>query len=293
MTPASKQTALAAHRFEGVSATLQPSAQQRSYGAVTLWSLSGQPTEFTMSPESSGETLSFVFVEAGVPSSKMHDEPWLSVDGGLVIAPDGIERRVRFTTPWRINIVQSSRAALAGFVPRLPSSVWRLPDRRPLDLAMQAFVNTLSKSTTEATAIETYACEQLLLEMAGAVLLDRLGTDSPQASPATALRERALAVIAQQRGDPDLTPAQVAREVQSSLRRVQVTFADAGTTVAGEIRRQRARLAYSLLTDSRYDVLSVEQIAERSGFGTTMSLRRALHDLYRANPRALRAQRGE
>src|SRR5690606_12003261 len=110
--------------------------------------------------------------------------------------------------------------------------------------------------------------------------------------PATALRDRALAVIAQQRGDAELTPARVAREVQSSLRRVQVTFADAGTTVAGEIRRQRGRLAYSLLTDSRYDVLSIEQIAERSGFGTTMSLRRALHDLYRASPRTLRAQRG-
>ena len=103
--------------------------------------------------------------------------------------------------------------------------------------------------------------------------------------------ERAIAVIAQQCGDPRLNPSRVAHEVQSSLRQLQLVFSEPGNSVAGEIRRQRARLAHSLLVDSRYDVLSIDQIAQRAGFNSPMSLRRALDEAYETTPRALRAAR--
>jgi transcriptional regulator GlxA family with amidase domain len=127
--------------------------------------------------------------------------------------------------------------------------------------------------------------------MGGAILLDRIGAVSGHGSPHAVLRDRAIAVISQQCGDPSLAPTQVAREVQSSLRQLQLVFAEADNSVAGEIRRQRARLARSLLIDSRFDVLSIEQVAQRSGFQSPMSLRRALDEAYKTTPRALRAQR--
>ncbi|NYD54575.1 AraC family transcriptional regulator [Microbacterium pseudoresistens] len=268
------------------------SARRHDYGGVTLWALAGDATEFEVRPDEAHDAIAFAFVDAGSPASRLDGEPWLQINSGMIIAPDGIARRLRFESPWRASVVLLPRPALTAFVTRLPTTIWWPRERRTLDLAMQAFVTALAQPTHDATAIETYAAEQLLLEMAGAVLLDRLGADTPAKDPATALRDRALAVIAQQCADSELTPARVAHDSRTSLRRLQNVFAESDLTVAGEIRRHRARLARSLLIDSRFDVLSVEQIAQRSGFGTTMSLRRALHEVYDASPRSLRRARG-
>jgi transcriptional regulator GlxA family with amidase domain len=156
---------------------------------------------------------------------------------------------------------------------------------------MQRFIGSLLDGESRASAIEQYAIEQLVMEMSGAVLLDRIGAVTGQGSPHAVLRERAIAVIAQQCGDPGLNPSRVAHEVQSSLRQLQLVFSESGNSVAGEIRRQRARLAHSLLVDSRFDVLSIDQIAQRAGFNSPMSLRRALDEAYETTPRALRAAR--
>nr|WP_239529092.1 helix-turn-helix domain-containing protein [Paenarthrobacter ilicis] len=102
-----------------------------------------------------------------------------------------------------------------------------------------------------------------------------------------------MAVIAQRCADRELNPEAVAKAVQSSLRRVQAAFAEVGNSIAAEIRRQRGRLAKNLLKDARYDVLSVQQIAEQTGFGTTAALRRALDELYGCGPKDLRERRAK
>jgi AraC-like DNA-binding protein len=233
----------------------------------------------------------FAFVEAQALWSKLGDEPWVETEGGLVIAPQGLTRRLRWSGPWRFIAALVPRSAIASFVPALPPEVSTYPDRRLLDSSMQRFIGSLLDVENRASAIEQYAIEQLVMEMSGAVLLDRIGATKGQGSPHTVLRERAIAVIAQQCGDPSLTPSRVAHEVQSSLRQLQLVFSESGNSVAGEIRRQRARLAHSLLVDSRFDVLSIEQIAQRAGFNSPMSLRRALDEAYETTPRALRAAR--
>jgi transcriptional regulator GlxA family with amidase domain len=86
-------------------------------------------------------------------------------------------------------------------------------------------------------------------------------------------------------------PAAVAREAGASLRHLQTVFAEAGTTVAGEIRRERARLARSALQDPRLDEMSVEELGLRSGFGSSVTMRRALDEIYRLSPRELRRSR--
>lgn len=284
--------AFAAHGFRSLSGKLNVNARERICGGVALWSIWGDAVEFTVQPEPGEDHLSFIFVDTGVFTSRRANEPWLAFESGLIVAPNGIARQVRFNGAWRLLIAQMPRSAVAAFVPQLPDVVTSFPDRRLLDLAMRAFLAEVIDREEPSSAIEQYALEQLFMEMGGAVLLDRLGTNGAHGSPRSVLRDRALAVIAQQSADLTLTPARVAYDVASSLRHLQSVFAEAGTTVAGEIRRHRARLARALLADSRYDVLTVEQIAQRSGFGNAMGLRRALHEVYRASPRMLRSERG-
>lgn len=267
-------------------------ARERTPGSITLLTLRGLSSEVAINTVAAHpEHAVFAFIEAEAMWSRMPDEPWLEIETGMVIAPPGISRGLRCQGAWRATVAFVPRAAMASFVSSLPGDAQIFPDRRLLDRAMQDFVEGLLDADERATAIERYAVEQLIVEMGGAILLDRVGAVSGHGSPRAVLRDRAIAVISQQCGDPGLTPTQVAREVQSSLRQLQLVFAEADNSVAGEIRRQRARLARSLLVDSRYDVLSIEQIAQRAGFQSPMSLRRALDEAYKTTPRALRAQR--
>ena len=267
-------------------------ARERTPGSVILLTMSGTSSEVAIDTLTAHpEHAVFAFIQAEALWSRMQDEPWLQIENGMVLAAPGLTRGLRCQGAWSATVALVPRTAMASFVSALPTDARIFPERRLLDRAMQDFIEGLLGADERATAIERYAVEQLVLEMGGAILLDRVGAVSGQGSPRAVLRDRAIAVIAQQCGDPNLTPTQVAREVQSSLRQLQLVFAEAENSVAGEIRRQRARLARSLLVDSRYDVLSIEQIAQRSGFQSPMSLRRALDEAYQATPRALRAQR--
>ena len=221
----------------------------------------------------------------------MEGEPWVEMECGLVIAPYGIDHRLRWTGPWRFLVALVPRSAMAAFVPTLVPEVGVFLDQRLLGSAARRFFDGLLATDEPASAIEQYAIEQLVMEISGALLLDRIGALTENGSPRAVLRDRAIAVIAQRCSEPSLSPTTVARGVQSSLRQLQLVFSETGNSVAGEIRRQRARLARSILTDSRYDVLSIPQVAQRAGFQSPMSLRRALDEAYASTPRELRIGR--
>lgn len=264
----------------------------RSSGGVLLLGLGGATSELTVDTVTAYPDHSvFAFVETQGVWARRDGGPWVETEGGLVIAPHGITRRLRWAGSWRCVAALVPRSAIASFAPSLPSGTSVFSERRLLDSSMQRFVAGLLDADAPASAIEQYAIEQLVMEMSGALVLDRVGGVTGQGTPHEVLRERAIAVIAQQCGDPALNPSRVAREVQSSLRQLQLVFSEASNSVAGEIRRQRARLAHSLLMDSRYDVLSIDQIAQRAGFQSPMSLRRALDESYASTPRALRSAR--
>lgn len=267
-------------------------ALRRRLGALSILALSGESGELAVdTPSALPQHAVFAMTDAGAMWSKLDDEPWVQVEHGLVIAPLGVSRRLRFAGGWRTVVVYVPREVLTSFVPALPGHVQFVADRRVLDIAFESFLKALVRAGRSSSAIEDYAIEQLIMEMCGAVLLDRTGVVTGRGSPHDVLRDRALAVIAQQCADADLTPELVAHQVQSSLRQLQLVFAEAGNSVAVEIRRQRARLARSVLSESRFDVLSVEQVAHRSGFRSAMSLRRALDEFYGTTPREVRMVR--
>lgn len=264
---------------------------ENRFGAVVVMRAGGTAVEFTEPAGPSLQVVDVMFIESGVLEvGGPGGEP--AGEGSIVISPRWVPHRLEFAGAWSATIVQVEGAAVESLVPRLPDRIAVFAEGTALHRGVHAFASQIARGGMKATALERYATEQLLTEMVGSLLLDRFGVGWSSGSPTAALRDRAIAVIAQSRADPELNAERVALAVQASLRRVQAAFAEVGTSISAEIRRQRARLAKSMLTNSRYDVLSIEQVAVQSGFGTTMSLRRALADQYGLGPSDMRATRG-
>jgi len=259
----------------------------REIDDITLLSLTGTAsTELSIDTRSAHpDDALFLFAT----SRGFTNRPWNAVEArsSVVLAPSAAILKLACGGRWDVIVVLSPRAAIEPVVEWLPADVRTYSERRMLDRGMQRFVEGLLTDDEAPTSMERYAIAQLLAEMGGAVVLDRFGLER---AARDAPFGRALALIAQQCADPDLTPAVVARGVQTNLRLLQTAFAEEGRTIAGEIRRQRARLARSMLQDERYSSVSVTEIGERAGFRTPMSMRRTLHEEYGATPRALRRQ---
>jgi AraC-like DNA-binding protein len=263
----------------------------RTIGQSYVASLEGKPIELDLREEQDDTShIDFIFFRSG-GYSYLGSDGWVNLDAQLIVAPKGLNRKVRLEGKWKILAVRLPREAVESFTPPPPNRIGSFKQLSILERAMYAFASSLISNPGEVSAVETYALEQLLFEMSGATLLDRMGGGWAQGAPHAVMLDRAKAVIAQQCSDPQLTPSLVAHEVKSSLRQLQKIFSDADTSLAVEIRARRAYTACALFRDARYDVLTVDQIAERSGFGTTMSMRRALADIYGLGPREMRHKR--
>jgi AraC-like DNA-binding protein len=242
---------------------------------------SAMPTDLVVDTRSSHPNhAAFLFVATEGEHSS-------SATGSYVLqAPHGAVTRLRYRSPWAATGVLIHRSPLNSFIQHLPDNSVVYRSAHHLERSMVAFIGGILHAGTAPSSLEEYAIAQLLTEMGVAVLLDRNGL--PPVNSRESVRQAALAFIVHQSSNPDLTPIDVARHVRVSLRALQAVFAEQGTSPAAEIRRQRARRAHSWLTDSRYATLSVDQVARRAGFGTSMSLRRALRDEYGTTPGSLR-----
>ncbi|WP_156913743.1 helix-turn-helix domain-containing protein [Brevibacterium album] len=266
--------------------------RERRFGEISVMGARGSAVELVGRPNPQTDRMfELAFMSGGLISHAGYREG-SPVEARLLVVPPGAEGPVHLLGSWELLVLGLPRDVMESFVPELPQRAELHASAALLEESAESFAASVLAVEVSPTAIESYAIGQLLVEMGGAILLNRLGSFRAAGSPQAVLRDRAMAIIAQQCTDRQLTPALVAEQVQSSLRQVQAVFSEAGTTVASEIRRQRARAARNLLVDSRFDVLSIEAIAERSGFGTTMSMRRALSDVYGTGPRRLRKERG-
>lgn len=275
-----------------VPGSLEVHSRNRQLGSVSLWQLYGRSCEFEVVPmRGTEQSVSFVFVESGLVSARSPGERWNPLNASLFVMPTVEARRIRLRGAWQVTIAKMPLRSVDAFVPFVPSHVGVFQNPRLLDEAMHQFVRTVLHTDSPGSALESRTIEQLVIEMAGAVLLDRIGPDWGQGTPHDALRDRALSFISQHCTDPMLAPALVAQRVQASLRQLQAVFAESGTSIASEVRRARARAAHVMLADCRFDAMSVEQVAEKSGFATSMSLRRAMEEVYQQSPRAVRESR--
>lgn len=286
-----QQTDLVRVGVRGVDGELGMAARVRAFGAILVIGVSGSGSEFERRPLRPGlPTVDIIFVQEG-EFSYLEGNTWRSSTGPLMIAPSGLPNRVRFNSAWKFVVARVPRQALLPFVPMLTDEVRIFGELSVPEKAMEAFLEKSVASDQEVSPGDSLTVDRMVLEMVGAVVRGRQGERLPQGSPHAALRDRVMVEINEHSSDSQLDPARLAREAGVSLRHLQAVFSEAGTSVAGEIRRDRARIARSTLQDVRFDELSIEDVAKQSGFGSSVSMRRALEEIYKLNPRELRNRR--
>jgi AraC family transcriptional regulator, regulatory protein of adaptative response / methylphosphotriester-DNA alkyltransferase methyltransferase len=115
----------------------------------------------------------------------------------------------------------------------------------------------------------------------------------PHVRPSTVQRRRelyrdALEVIARRHGDPDLSLAQVAREIATSRRQLQRALAEvAGTSFSRELQRARMqRAAELLLTGS----LPVQVVAGAVGYRQAAQFAKVFRRHHGTSPSSFRRE---
>lgn len=286
-----QQADMARLGVRGVDGNLGMVARVRAYGAILVIGVSGTGSEFERRPVRPGfPTIDIIFVQRG-EFSFLEAGEWVTSSAPLIIAPSGLPNRVRFNSAWKFVVARVPRQALLPFVPMLTDEV-RIYDKLTVpEKAMEAFLEQSVASDEDVSPGDSHTVDRMVLEMVGSVMRGRQGEKLQQGSPHAALRDRVMIEINKFSTDSQLEPARLAREAGVSLRHLQAVFSEAGTTIAGEIRRDRARIARSTLQDARFDELSIEAVAQQSGFGSSVSMRRALEDIYKLSPSELRNRR--
>lgn len=183
------------------------------------------------------------------------------------------------------------RSSLLDLVPRDCFLPMNLARGSVLAEPARSFFASMHQHALGATALGAYAGERIAHEMLASLVLETSGFSGTLNGVSESLRERAIAFIASSKNDPDLSVTEIARALSISVRHLQRIFQEAGSTVSAEIRRQRVWEAHMILNQQKYDVLTVVQIAERTGFRTVRELRRAHVQYFGVTPREVRKQR--
>ncbi|MEU3342823.1 helix-turn-helix domain-containing protein [Streptomyces sp. NPDC006668] len=106
------------------------------------------------------------------------------------------------------------------------------------------------------------------------------------------LLRRIDAYIAENLGDPDLSPESVARAHFVSTRQLQRMFAGRGQTVSQVIRRQRLERCRRDLLNRRGGEATLTEISVRWGFTELAVFSRAFREVYGTSPTAYRTRAG-
>lgn len=276
---------------KGVTGEIGMQARVRAFGSILVIEATGSGSEVERRPLRPGfPTIDIIFVDHG-EFEYLERAAWLRSTGPLLVAPSGLPHRVRFLGDWKFIVARIPRQALLPYVPMFVDVASVYSDLTISERAMQAFLAQSVASQDSVSEGDSRTVDRMVLEMAGTLVRGRQGKAPAAGTPRAALRDRALGVIADMHSDGRLTPEQIAGHCKVSLRHLQDVFAEAGSTVASEIRRERARVARSLLQDSSHDHHDVASLALMVGFGSASSLRRALDDLYGVGARELRVSR--
>ena len=260
---------------------LEMNASVHALGPVLLVDASGEPQEIERRPLLPGmPTLDFIFVETGTFTYSVGSS-WERCEGPLMIAPSGMPQHVRFITPWRFLVARIATEALASFLPVIPTSATAYETLSIPERAMRGYLASAGHPTAAEPA-ESLTASRLIVEMAGAVLRDRATTTSSRRDTGAGIWGHALAIIVEECSNSEFGPATLAGKVGCSLRRLQGEFSVHGTTVAAEIRRERARTARGWVRGRAQSGSSTAVMARRSGFAATSTMYRVLAEFSEA-----------
>lgn len=156
----------------------------------------------------------------------------------------------------------------------------------PLTIGFRTFAYAVARHSGESSSMSKYAIERLLAEMVFGSLLEQQSVETGQRQ--SSLIERARSIMLVHREDPEFSTAQLATELHVSTRQLQRAFARAGITPGEMLRRMRVELAESMLRNTLYADLTIEEVSRYAGFTSALQLRRALRAEGTPPPTALR-----
>lgn len=166
--------------------------------------------------------------------------------------------------------------------------------RTSVDQAIAGFTLSIVNDRTalEAhTPVAVYAIDRFLQEMVQIVLVEDRGASDLHSGSRQRFYLSAVALISERYRDPDLCIQDVASILNVSVRALQQSFQDAGTSFSSELRSQRARAARSLLMRPEFDVLTLAEIADHCGYHSVRGLRDELKHKFGVTPRGIRHAR--
>lgn len=102
--------------------------------------------------------------------------------------------------------------------------------------------------------------------------------------------QRALSVMSQRCGDPDLDPAAIASACNISLRYLHALFSQRSTTVRQQLTKMRLDRARGELSDVHRCEASIAEIALRNGFSSSAHFSRVFKRRYQQTPTEVRNQ---
>lgn len=162
-----------------------------------------------------------------------------------------------------------------------PTEVTDNPLLRPI--ASYAASLTEAFPLPSSSALE---CGRLLSQMLDGALF--LCLQDEEGSRHAQLCAKAKVHIETHAHEKTFTPDELAQHLYVSQRQLQKSFAMCGETVSGAIRLRRGQIAFGLLTAPGTQHLTVQEIADESGFGSSDTLRREMVRQYGKSPRQLR-----
>lgn len=245
-------------------------------------------------PRPDSESVRVHFFESG--ELRYRDARSTDADAALIsagqalISTDPATLEVTSREEYRVTSIAIPRATVTG-VGLDPPALQHIPATSALLDPIAGFISRAALITDiEATGFSRYYFERLLQEMVLSLLIDSASAHHlPRPSETFAL---AMAIIAAQYADPALSAHNMAAELKMSLRQLERVFRERGTTLTGEVRRARLEQAVTLLRDTDYRSLTIDEIGRYVGFSGGSSLARALSRDGWAPPARIRAEGG-
>lgn len=105
------------------------------------------------------------------------------------------------------------------------------------------------------------------------------------------IRRRLMRTLRDRCHEADLTPSSIAAVHGISKRYLHLLFAQANTTFGDELMRARLKNAHRLLSDSRYNDVSVTEVAAQCGFVAPSHFARCFRKTYGMGPTQFRGGR--
>lgn len=133
--------------------------------------------------------------------------------------------------------------------------------------------------------------DSVVAEQVAALLALAAGPNDHVTSGRDKIRSRLTRTLRDRCHETDLTPNAVAADHRISKRYLHYLFAQANTTFGDELMRVRLERAHRLLSDKRYDGISVTEVATRCGFVAPSHFARRFRETYGLGPTQFRRTR--